>query len=90
MAVHVELVTDSHTGFTDSPGDPPSLAAAIHRALTADTATRSRLRAAGRHLAATRFTHDRTVTEFLSAQVPWALRERQAPTPRDQSMYPAG
>ena len=85
-----ELVTDGTTGYSASPEDPPSLAAAIQRALAADTATRSRLRAAGRHLAATRFNHDRTVTEFLSARAPWAIRARQAPTSRDQSTYPAG
>jgi glycosyltransferase involved in cell wall biosynthesis len=74
-----ELVTDGHTGYTASPADPRSLASAIHRALSADTATRSRLQAAGRHLAATRFNHDRAVREFLSAQAPWAIRRQVRP-----------
>jgi glycosyltransferase involved in cell wall biosynthesis len=68
-----ELVTDGRTGYTASPADPPSLATGIHRALSADTATRSRLRAAGRHLTATRYDHDRAVREFLSAHAPWAI-----------------
>ena len=69
-----ELVIDGRTGYTADPADPQSLATAIYRALSADTATRSRLRAAGRHLAATRFNHDRAVREFLSAHAPWAIR----------------
>jgi glycosyltransferase involved in cell wall biosynthesis len=71
-----ELVTDGKTGYTASPADPQSLATAIHRALSADAATRDRLRAAGRHLAATRFNHDQAVREFLSAQAPWATSSK--------------
>lgn len=69
-----ETVTDGLTGYTARPADPPSLAAAIDRALSADTATRDRLRAAGRHLAATRYNHHLAVEAFLSARAPWALR----------------
>jgi len=68
-----ELVIDGRTGYTASPADARSLATALHRALSADTATCSRPRAEGRHLAATRFNHDRAVREFLSAQAPWAI-----------------
>ena len=76
-----ELVTDGVTGYTASPADPRSLAAAIHRALAADIATRGRLRAAGRHLAATRFNHHRAVGAFLSARAPWAISTSQHDTP---------
>jgi glycosyltransferase involved in cell wall biosynthesis len=67
------LVIDGYTGYTANPADPPSLAAAIHRALSAGPATRDRLRAAGRHLAATRFDHYQTVRKFLSDHAPWAI-----------------
>jgi glycosyltransferase involved in cell wall biosynthesis len=76
-----ELVTDGRTGYTASPADPRSLAAAIHRALAADTATRDRLRAAGRHLAATRFNHHRAVGAFLSARAPWTISASQDGAP---------
>jgi glycosyltransferase involved in cell wall biosynthesis len=69
-----EIVTDGLTGYTARPADPPSLAAAIGRALAADSATRDRLRAAGRRLAATRYNHHQAVEAFLSARAPWALR----------------
>jgi glycosyltransferase involved in cell wall biosynthesis len=72
-----ELVIDGHTGYTAHAADPPSLATALHRALSADPATRSRLRAAGRQLTATRFSHDQAVREFLSEQAPWAIRRKQ-------------
>jgi glycosyltransferase involved in cell wall biosynthesis len=68
------LVIDDQTGYSASPADPPSLATAIHRALSASSATRSRLRAAGRQLTATRFNHDQAVREFLAALAPWAVR----------------
>jgi glycosyltransferase involved in cell wall biosynthesis len=77
-----ETVTDDVTGYTARPADPPSLAAAIHRALSADTATRDRLRAAGRHLAATRYDHHRGVEAFLSARAPWAIRPAADPRQR--------
>jgi hypothetical protein len=81
-----ELVIDGHTGYTATPADPQSLATAISRALSAGTAARSRLRAAGRHLAATRFNHDLAVREFLSAHAPWAIRGNQASaSPGDQA-----
>jgi hypothetical protein len=65
---------DGRTGYAARPADPRSLAAAIHRALSADAATRERLRAAGRHLAAARYNHHQTVEAFLSARAPWAIR----------------
>jgi glycosyltransferase involved in cell wall biosynthesis len=67
------LVIDGCTGYTANPADPPSLAAAIHRAMSAGPATRDRLRTAGRHLAATRFDHDQTVRKFLADHAPWAI-----------------
>jgi glycosyltransferase involved in cell wall biosynthesis len=66
-----ELVTDE-TGYPAWPADPSSLADALARALAADTTDRARLRAAGRHLAATRYNHDKTVRSFLSDIAPWA------------------
>jgi hypothetical protein len=68
-----ELVIEGRTGYTAEPEDSRSLAAAIYRALSADTATRSRLRVGGRHLAANRFNHDQAVRGFLSAHAPWAI-----------------
>jgi glycosyltransferase involved in cell wall biosynthesis len=75
-----ELITDDRTGYTARPADPRSLAAAIHRALASDTATRDRLRAAGRHLVVTRYNHHQAVGAFLSAHAPWALSVSQADT----------
>ncbi|WP_433186202.1 glycosyltransferase family 4 protein [Actinoallomurus sp. CA-150999] len=66
-----ELVTE-RTGYTATPGDPASLATAIARALAADTTQRARLRAAGRHLAITRYNYDTTVRRFLHQMAPWA------------------
>jgi glycosyltransferase involved in cell wall biosynthesis len=70
------LVIDGQTGYSAAPADPQSLATAIHRALSASPATRSRLRAAGHHLTATRFNHDRAVRDFLAARAPWAIRRQ--------------
>ncbi|MBO2447116.1 glycosyltransferase family 4 protein [Actinomadura barringtoniae] len=67
-----ELVTDQ-TGYRARPGDPASLAAAISRALAADPAERARLRAAGRHLASTRYDYPRTMRGFLNHAAPWAI-----------------
>jgi glycosyltransferase involved in cell wall biosynthesis len=74
-----ETVADGLTGYTARPADPPSLATAIHRALAADAATRDRLRAAGRHLVATRYNHHQAVEAFLSARAPWAIRPVKIP-----------
>lgn len=76
-----ELVIDGRTGYTASPADPQSLASAIRRALAADAATRGRLRAAGRDLAAARFNHHQAVKAFLAAQAPWAICAGQARAP---------
>ncbi|MBC6468657.1 glycosyltransferase [Actinomadura alba] len=67
-----ELVTDQ-TGYSARPADPASLADALARALAADTADRARLRAAGRHLAAT-YDYDRIVHRFLCDIAPWTMR----------------
>lgn len=67
-----ELVT-ADTGYTARPADPRSLATAISNALAADVAQRTKLRAAGRHLARARYDHDRTVRDVLGRIAPWAL-----------------
>jgi glycosyltransferase involved in cell wall biosynthesis len=66
-----ELVTNQ-TGYPARPADPASLAAALTRALAADTSDRPRLRAAGRHLALTRYNHNKNVRGFLDDVAPWA------------------
>jgi hypothetical protein len=53
-----ETVIDGSTGYCATPGDPPSLARAISRALTASPAEIARLRQGGKHLVAGRdYTH---------------------------------
>ena len=46
-----DTVIDGVTGYTAAPGDPASLANAIHHALTADTHSIERMNEAGRRLA---------------------------------------
>jgi glycosyltransferase involved in cell wall biosynthesis len=66
-----ETVIDGSTGYSATPGDPPSLARAIGRALTASPAETARLRRAGEHLVARRdYTH--CITGVLAALSPWA------------------
>ena len=72
-----ELVTDQ-TGIRARPADPASLADALTRALAASTTQRARLRAAGRHLATTRYNHDKTVRKFLGHVAPWAVKRTEA------------
>ncbi|MEV6868278.1 glycosyltransferase family 4 protein [Streptosporangium subroseum] len=72
-----ELVTEK-TGFPARPRNPASLASAIAKALAISPAERARLRAAGRHLTATRYNYETTVRGFLQRHAPWALA--QAPT----------
>jgi glycosyltransferase involved in cell wall biosynthesis len=65
-----ETVIDGSTGYCATPGDPPSLARAIGRALTASPAEIARLRQGGKHLVAGRdYTH--CITEALAALSPW-------------------
>jgi glycosyltransferase involved in cell wall biosynthesis len=60
-----EQVIDGVTGLAASPGDPASLASAIERALKLTPAELDRLRAAGQHLARTRFDFRIAVRRFL-------------------------
>lgn len=73
-----EIVTEGQTGFTALTGDPPSLAAAILRALTASPAQRQRLLAQGRSTAAARFDYLANIRSFFEARAPWALRAGQS------------
>lgn len=73
-----ETVTESLTGYTADPADPPSLAAAIGRALTADPARHARMLAEGRRLTATRHDYDANVRAFLTRLAPWAITCRQS------------
>lgn len=73
-----EIVTEGQTGFTAFPGNPPSLAAAILRALTARPDQRRRLLAQGRSIAAARFDYLTNIRSFFEARAPWALRAGQS------------
>ena len=73
-----ETVTEPLTGYTASPADPPSLAAAIARALTADPADHARMLAEGRRLTATRYDYDANVRAFLTRHAPWAISSPQS------------
>jgi glycosyltransferase involved in cell wall biosynthesis len=72
-----ETVTEPLTGYTASPADPASLAAAISRALTANPAGHARMLAAGRHLTATRHDYHANVRAFLTRHAPWAISSPQ-------------
>lgn len=69
-----EIVTEGQTGFAADPGSPSSLAAAIHRALTASPAQRRRLLAQGRGITAARFDYHANIRSFFETRAPWALR----------------
>lgn len=69
-----ELVTEGRTGHTARPADPPSLAAAISRALAATPSQRAALLAEGRRITAARYTYDTNIRRFLSTLAPWAIR----------------
>jgi glycosyltransferase involved in cell wall biosynthesis len=71
-------VTEPLTGYTASPADPASLAAAIGRALTAHPADRARMLAEGRRLTATRYDYDTNVRAFLTRHAPWAINSYQS------------
>ena len=73
-----ETVTEPLTGYTASPADPPSLAAAIARALTADPDNHARMLAEGRRLTATRYDYDANVRAFLTRLAPWAISSPQS------------
>jgi glycosyltransferase involved in cell wall biosynthesis len=66
-----ETVIDRRTGFTAPPRDPPALAAALHRALTAPRGQIERMRASGAVMAATR-DYTTCITGVLSTLAPWA------------------
>ena len=73
-----EIVTDGSTGYTAEPADPPSLAAAISRALTATPAQRHRLLERGRHLTAARYDYQANIAAFLTRHAPWATAAGQS------------
>jgi glycosyltransferase involved in cell wall biosynthesis len=73
-----EIVTEGSTGYTASPGDPSSLAAAITRALAASPAQRDRMLAQGRSLIAARYDYRANTAAFLLAVAPWAARVGQS------------
>lgn len=59
-----DTVIDGVTGYNAAPGDPASLADAIHRALTADAHSTERLNEAGRRLAVKR-DYPRTIISLV-------------------------
>jgi glycosyltransferase involved in cell wall biosynthesis len=73
-----ETVTEPLTGYTASPADPASLAAAIGRALSADPAEHARMLAEGRHRTATHHNYDANVRAFLTRHAPWAISSPQS------------
>jgi glycosyltransferase involved in cell wall biosynthesis len=73
-----ETVTEALTGYTASPAYPPSLAAAIGRALTADPAGHARMLAEGRRLTATRHDYHANVRAFLTRHALWAISSPQS------------
>ena len=73
-----ETVTEGRTGYTARPADPPSLAAAIRRALTASPAEQARMLAEGRRLTTTSYDYDTNPQAFLTAAAPWAIAPRQS------------
>lgn len=84
-----ELVTDGNTGYTARPGDARSLAGALRKALACPPAERARMRAAGRHIAATQYQHESAVARFLTETAPWALSPSAA-APGPTAPPPAG
>jgi len=73
-----EIVTEGSTGYTASPGDPASLAAAITRALAASPAQRHEMLAQGRSLIAARYDYRANTAAFLADVAPWAARNSQS------------
>ncbi len=70
-----EQIIDGHTGFTATPEDPDSLAAALRRALALSAAERHRIRETARQFAANRYDHPRAVRAFLKHVAPWLDRQ---------------
>jgi glycosyltransferase involved in cell wall biosynthesis len=73
-----ETVIHKQTGYTATPADPASLAAAIGQALAASPDDHARMAAAGRHLTATRYDYPTNVRAFLTAHARWALSGPQS------------
>ena len=73
-----EIVTEASTGYTATPGNPSSLAAAITRALAASPAQRREILAGGRSLIAARYDYRANTTAFLTAVAPWATGNGQS------------
>jgi glycosyltransferase involved in cell wall biosynthesis len=73
-----EIVTEGTTGYTADPGTPPSLAAAITRALTTSPEGRRQLLSQGRHLTATSFDYRTNTAAFLASAAPWATGNDQS------------
>jgi glycosyltransferase involved in cell wall biosynthesis len=71
-----EQVIDGVTGLTAAPGDPDSLADAIHRGLTLTRSERAQMRDAARRFAADRYDYTTAVSHFLCRTAPWATRHR--------------
>ena len=71
-----EQVIDGVTGLTAVPGDPDSLADAIHRGLTLTRSERAQMRVAARRFAADRYDYTTAVGHFLCSRAPWATRHR--------------
>ncbi|UED83185.1 glycosyltransferase family 4 protein [Streptomyces profundus] len=72
-----QTVVEGETGLTAEPGDPKSLASAVHRALTIRTEERERLRRNGMSLVRSRHDYQANVRYALGHVAPWAM----APSP---------
>jgi glycosyltransferase involved in cell wall biosynthesis len=73
-----ETVTEGHTGYTATPADPKSLAAAISRALAGSDAEHARMLTNARVLISERYDYTANVRAFLAAVAPWAVASRQS------------
>jgi len=73
-----EIVAEGTTGYTASPVDPSSLAAAITRALAASPAQRREMLTQGRSLIAARYDYQSNTAAFLAAVAPWAAGNGQS------------
>ncbi len=66
-----EQIIDGRTGFTATPEDPTSLAAALRRALALTPAGRHRMRDNAWRFAAARYDYPLAVRAFLAQIAPW-------------------
>jgi glycosyltransferase involved in cell wall biosynthesis len=73
-----ETVTEGRTGYTATPADPASLAAAISRALADSDSRHARMLAMARRMIATRYNYTANVRTFLAEAAPWAVASRQS------------